>query len=100
MGNGVGGLPNKNSGSSCDQNLHLFPHDQVLDLNFFTSTSVLHFSQRVEGTLGHYRWNLLGGHEGLVLVLDVFPKNPWVIPWAQLVEGTFGAITWYVPIRQ
>lgn len=77
-----------------------FPHHQVLDLNFFTSTSVMHFSQRVEGTLGHYRWNLLGGHEGLVLVLGVFPKNPWVIPWAQLVEGTFGAITWYVPIRQ
>ena len=77
-----------------------FPHHQVLDLNFFASTSVMHFSQRVEGTLGHYRWNLLGTHEGLVLVLDVFPKNPWVIPWAQLVEGTFGAITWYVPIRQ
>lgn len=34
---------------------------EVLDLDFFTSAEVMHFTKRVEGTLGHYRY-LWGDH--------------------------------------
>lgn len=76
MGNGLGGGTNKKFREVHVIKICIFiPHHQVLDLNFFASTSVMHFSQRVEGTLGHYRWNLLGSHEGLVLVLGVFSEK-------------------------